>query len=863
MDSLRRHNMPVFKWCGSLRRPTLGFQRVARTKRFCVTMKLTWWVRPSVAVCLCLGLGACSARSEEAGSLRLVASAGGWSCDRFSVEGDAIFTLEGTARKPLPAKVRWHLEGDLLAASASIGFSPIFGIVRRAPLASAPTSPDLLYGIVRVRRNREWKDSDLTGGIVVVAWILERKPVIVVPVPAKNDRRYQDYLCAVAAIPLSEETSRGTPVVLVLNGDCFATPEPYFRNAKAQHALAALYFEATEGRARAFAALPSVDIRAENDATLLWFAAEAGLVEPMHELLSRDAAASPRDTGRQTALHVAAANGRYDAMHLLLERKVQRAPIDVRDKTPFFQALSRGHVRLAAELAENAAAHNLERLTDLAISAGDARAVELLLGKGGEKWVRAQPDEAMARSIQLHNPDLLRLLLKHGHPADARVQGTPLSVIASAAGDVRCLQVLIDAGASIDAPAPDGRTALAAGVSSLPVVDLLLRSGASVRKADSIGATPLHRAVLSARAETIACMLNHGADPNQRDATGNSPLDLALSMQSRDSCRLLTDHGARLDPKGPRFDDRLVHAVALDLVPLLERAVEDGWNPATPLAERWAATQVARLLGAQKTIAWLASTQWRQGPEIEIAAARQAPPTIKTNRHPPDTRADEICPPGRVRIRAIVDDHGRFLFPRVLECTDDRLALSVLVSASEWRCQPGQRDGMPVTGWAELMFQFPARTTTALTLDGVDEVPTLSESSAAPDPPSRFRMLRPTVRPPEISRGSELYAPPPGQAGTADVGKLMDHEAFERRFGDTLVLDGGAHVAQSFERNWAILTFIVEKDGKTSSVQVVDAIDQEFAQAAVTAMDHSTFTPARKDGVPVRARMSRVVFADP
>ena len=71
---------------------------------------------------------------------------------------------------------------------------------------------------------------------------------------------------------------------------------------------------------------------------------------------------------------------------------------------------------------------------------------------------------------------------------------TPL-IIASSAGHLDIVRMLVERGASVNEVTAEGRSALlyAASKGRDSIVQFLLEKGADVNKADKLGATPLHR----------------------------------------------------------------------------------------------------------------------------------------------------------------------------------------------------------------------------------------------------------------------------------------------------------------------------------------------------------------------------------
>jgi ankyrin repeat protein len=102
---------------------------------------------------------------------------------------------------------------------------------------------------------------------------------------------------------------------------------------------------------------------------------------------------------------------------------------------------------------------------------------------------------------------------------------------------VKSLDVLVRAGAEVDAVDGLGRTALhqAAADRRTDLVVELLRLGASVFKTDAKGRTPLHLAAQARSEPVIDALLAAGAPRSARDADGQTARDLALAPGSSTS----------------------------------------------------------------------------------------------------------------------------------------------------------------------------------------------------------------------------------------------------------------------------------------------------------------------------------------
>ncbi len=156
---------------------------------------------------------------------------------------------------------------------------------------------------------------------------------------------------------------------------------------------------------------------------------------------------------------------------------------------------------------------------------------------------------------------------------------TPLHHSASR-GHVEVSQVLLDAGAEIDATEEDGETPLhyAAWRSQLETGELLIESDADLEVRNNWGRTPL---LIVARetgnADFARLLIDAGAEVNLRDRGGESPLDLAAWRGFAELVDLLLDRGAEL-PSAESQGGQMVAMFAAEkgLVRLFTLSVDSG-----------------------------------------------------------------------------------------------------------------------------------------------------------------------------------------------------------------------------------------------------------------------------------------------
>jgi ankyrin repeat protein len=113
-------------------------------------------------------------------------------------------------------------------------------------------------------------------------------------------------------------------------------------------------------------------------------------------------------------------------------------------------------------------------------------------------------------------------------------------------GDVAAVRALVKRKADVNAPQPDGATAIhwAVDRDDVEMADVLIAARASVTVANRHGATPLALAGINGNARMIERLLNAGADPNERGPNGETPLMMAARTGAVEAIAMLLDRGA-------------------------------------------------------------------------------------------------------------------------------------------------------------------------------------------------------------------------------------------------------------------------------------------------------------------------------
>lgn len=192
--------------------------------------------------------------------------------------------------------------------------------------------------------------------------------------------------------------------------------------------------------------------------------------------------------------------------------------------------------------------------------------IELLLNAGADINARGKYcGTALGYAAQGNNPVLVQYLLDHGADVNARMEdescayndSTALHWAATYSESAEIVEMLIDAGANVNAPGLMGNTPLHNAVTSshrmlssealdkTGIVEVLLRRGARVNARDDSGETPLiSMARVNPSIPLAELLLAQKANVNAKDHYGDTALHIAAKCGYADFVDLLLRHGA-------------------------------------------------------------------------------------------------------------------------------------------------------------------------------------------------------------------------------------------------------------------------------------------------------------------------------
>jgi len=124
-------------------------------------------------------------------------------------------------------------------------------------------------------------------------------------------------------------------------------------------------------------------------------------------------------------------------------------------------------------------------------------------------------------------------------------------------GDHNAVRAQLRAKADVNAPAPDGTTALHYAVQSndVELVTMLLRAGANAKATNRYGLQPITLAAMNGSAKVLDALLAGGADPNTNTSEGEPVIMTAARTGTVDALKALITRGANVNAREKWFGE--------------------------------------------------------------------------------------------------------------------------------------------------------------------------------------------------------------------------------------------------------------------------------------------------------------------
>ncbi|WP_395751020.1 ankyrin repeat domain-containing protein [Prosthecobacter sp.] len=486
-----------------------------------------------------------------------------------------------------------------------------------------------------------------------------------------------------------------------------------------------------------------LDLETKNGAmgmTPLNLAAWQGRLSAVKALIDAGAKIETTDKAGYTPLLSAVENEHHEVVKLLVERGANVKALNSPGSNALCIAAGTNDVQTAALLLEKGLPledTDRESNTPLILAAmpGKAKMVELLLQRGAKvdarlrksgddndgttalhqaswgmemrKRARENPSTfqnnvgfAGKTQVTATEEDFLRcvrLLLDAGADVNARSTRslTPLH-IASKGNAPDIMQLLLERGAVIEAADADGRTPIlwAAFEGSEKAVKLLLQRGAK-QQVPGVGMTALHYAVDNGHVNLAQLFLDAGADVNAPDEKGASPLHLAVNSNQLLSFRWLLAHGANLEAEDSFGNTVLSLAAFAGRREIVDELLKGGASPDHFLLSGVTAAQAAEINGHEalaKRLYDLEKNRDLQKARRSVELMGLTKPLIQIK----PTRIDAKAEPLLREHVALTEAELKGSYPQVLSFQRGRLGLVLAETGKPEEAVPLLQEGLQV-----------------------------------------------------------------------------------------------------------------------------------------------------------------------
>ncbi|MFM8468862.1 MAG: ankyrin repeat domain-containing protein [Limisphaerales bacterium] len=330
-----------------------------------------------------------------------------------------------------------------------------------------------------------------------------------------------------------------------------------------------------------------VNERTEKGDTPLYIACFRGYVKQMVPLLLQFGADPnpPPNLRMETPLSIAREQNLKQTAALLLKAGAREDELS-RGAEVRYLTTRRDAEALSARLAQFPSLVNTRNAygqTPLAIALADDRpdlnVILALLNRGANpNATNSFGGTPYSVAVENERTNLISLLLKHGAKETAITRSAPLR-IAARKNLLPEAEALVKQTPGLVNERDDLRRAplhLAGSGAGLPLVELLLKSGAEVNARDFADNTPLHAAALAGKADVVSALLARQADVNAANRQRVTPLHHAALAGSLPAVEALLGAGADVKATDNVGETALHRAATGGHVPIVKLLLERG-----------------------------------------------------------------------------------------------------------------------------------------------------------------------------------------------------------------------------------------------------------------------------------------------
>ncbi|CAG8976382.1 hypothetical protein HYALB_00006155 [Hymenoscyphus albidus] len=350
-------------------------------------------------------------------------------------------------------------------------------------------------------------------------------------------------------------------------------------------------------------------------------------------LIERGANLEIKDEDGRTPLSLAAGLGNADIFQAFLGHLPDTRKIKCKaGRPPISYAAERGHTKIVEILLSFSdglpSEPDLWKGTPLEYAAicGHCEIIELILKHEADNIGKTSANIALCYSATHRHVDVLKALLERqdidvNFSSHADTMTSPL-LCAVSAGDLECVKILVDKGASLDTKTQDGQTIIyiAAWRNHLEVVEYLFSKKEvqnQIDTQDALGQTPLLRAISYGDLSMVECLLDHGADTGCMNEDGENAISMSASKGFEDIFAALVKKGANPQLRDKESKCPLMLAAKYGNLTMIKTLIEKyGFDPQSKSADGSTPLYEAVAVGAPEEVIELL-LKYKASPDAE------------------------------------------------------------------------------------------------------------------------------------------------------------------------------------------------------------------------------------------------------
>lgn len=754
------------------------------------------------------------------------------------LEGYKPYYTEPGEKKYLPL-VGWYSIRNMDENILSWGYPPVFFTINRHKTSSsidpeAPLPLNLTVSVSKNRRQSAWnmfRDNSLLRlwdlkstekATVFLAWY--EPEINLLKIDFSNRIPYQNgelkHYATNLSIGIKSMKNDGFPILFVWKDSQFVPPHSFAEEYKD------LFHSVIFGRKKMLlnkeihaSLLEKKDIFGN---TPIHYAAAFGKKEILNLLLSQGANVNAKNKNRMTPLLLASAAGHDDIVQLLLQSKANINARDREGRTALHYASYNGYQTIVEKLLKHKAHSNTKDTFNwspllYAIDANHDSLVPLLAEheKGNLRTDKENQQGVMVTNVMDDNLHIVSFLLGQRADANSEIVGTTPLIVAAGNSSLEMVDLLVTSGADVNKPNPKQITPLISAclTGRREVVKYLLEKNAKVNIQTPEGLSAIQAAVLRNDPEMIALLLSYGVDIEMTSKSGITPFWVAAGLGYRKSMITLLDAGARCDLDRKSAIDLMELAFRYDMPEAVKLALDQCLDPTFLFYDRYPSTWVAEYYGADEILDLLISrgAKRNEGESLNIASSRElleGPKAKETTSiyYPEDLKRKHGSQ--RLLLKVLIDEEGTPLFPKMIDSDIPEIDKIVMGTVTKWRFTvPKRTTGEPCS----IITKIP------IVLTCEENEKDLWQLQEIDQPPEFVKKLRPKFP---------------------------------------------SDLRNKFLEGYATLALVVDEEGRPSDIKIKSMTHQGFGEAAIESVKKWKFAPAYYQGKPVKCSVStRIIFS--